>query len=279
MRKKQVAFTLLELLAVIVIILILVGLLFPAIGKAREAAKRTKCVSNLRQIGIALTNYSTLYGSIPIWTELDDAAESLLIGQTAHARWGIESTNKIWEDGEYKLCEPTDARLVGLGMLYTSLDEIIAVLYCPSEHLLRRDVILSEDSSQEEDLAESARRLDLFESFGLDCKCYGKDVFSSYIYRGREGGGQWIFEDVSKSALVMDFNAYYKHYNHKKCGMACKNHKGEFINILYGNGTVLSLPYTPEFLFVFEVRVDGSKFWVNKADVWTYADRQLGLPR
>ena len=86
--RQRRAFTLIELLVVIAIIAILVALLLPAVQQAREAARRSQCKSNLKQMGVAMYNYHDTHSQFPMgWWDLWSSTGQN-VGNEGHWGWG-----------------------------------------------------------------------------------------------------------------------------------------------------------------------------------------------
>jgi prepilin-type N-terminal cleavage/methylation domain-containing protein/prepilin-type processing-associated H-X9-DG protein len=129
-RFNSKGFTLIELLVVIAIIAVLIALLLPAVQAAREAARRTQCVNNLKQLGLAVNNYHSTFNAIP--------PHDMFLGPTNDMGWGWNASwavlllpqieqQPLWNAYNFGCCGPDN--LVNSTVSYLNL----AGFLCPSE--------------------------------------------------------------------------------------------------------------------------------------------------
>jgi len=123
-------FTLIELLVVIAIIAILIALLLPAVQQAREAARRTQCKNNLKQLGLALHNYSDAHSVFP------NQASDSLYGYSALAQL-LPYLDQGNMHGQFDFTQPLQIGLPWQPMVNPSMSDVVGrpltVLLCPSD--------------------------------------------------------------------------------------------------------------------------------------------------
>jgi prepilin-type N-terminal cleavage/methylation domain-containing protein/prepilin-type processing-associated H-X9-DG protein len=127
-RTSRTGFTLIELLVVIAIIAILIGLLLPAVQKVREAASRTQCVNNLKQLGLACHNYHDVNQAFPpgyrAWGAYVDGSSDTAPGWA----WGAFLLPWLEQDNLY--------RQLNLGQAVqnsAAIQAVLKVYLCPSD--------------------------------------------------------------------------------------------------------------------------------------------------
>ena len=130
--RQNNGFTLVELLVVIAIIGILVTLLLPAVQAAREAARRTQCMNNIKQLGLALHNYHNAQGSFPPSAHFDPADGLPDAATTHYVNWVIIVLPFLEEQALYDLFDLSQP--ISHAVNRDPRGVTLSVMLCPTDH-------------------------------------------------------------------------------------------------------------------------------------------------
>ncbi len=137
MKRQRAGFTLIELLVVIAIIAILIALLLPAVQQAREAARRSQCKNNLKQLGLALHNYHDTARTFPIGQRYSKSSPNWRIGVLPFLDQAPLYNTLNFSDVFYSACASTST----YGVVYSNKENkilaglVLPVFKCPSSPL------------------------------------------------------------------------------------------------------------------------------------------------
>ena len=125
-RRARTAFTLIELLVVIAIIAILIGLLLPAVQKVREAAVRTRCTNQLKQMALAIHSFQAALGAYPTggtvpWPAITRSGGTPVLGPEQEAGWAFQILPYIEQDATFK--QPNDDVIAR---------SVVPIYFCPA---------------------------------------------------------------------------------------------------------------------------------------------------
>src|SRR5205807_1754243 len=122
---KRTAFTLIELLVVIAIIAILIALLVPAVQKVREAAARSRCQNNLKQIGLAIHGFEATYKRFPYGTGVCCTPTG--------PNWTVDIMPYAEQGNLVKTLNLTIAQGLKNPVNATAVQQVVPLFICPSD--------------------------------------------------------------------------------------------------------------------------------------------------
>jgi len=199
--RPPTAFTLIELLVVVAIIAVLLAILLPSLCRARAVSKSSVCMSNLRQIGLAVQSYASLWdGAIP-----RGPAEQMPFAPDDWDEW---ATNQVWASGINKP--------IGLGSTLAHDLRQPRVLFCPAD----------DTDDPHEELLKLEQAADA-------------DVFVSYLYRQRDQTTRDRLDNLGLNELMLPARALAMDVNSLAGGELNRtNHEGRQVNVLFRDGHV-----------------------------------------